>query len=320
MPENENAVAQEFETPRLSKWLIALAIISLVSPSCSSYAEDSFPLIKKENQQTIINSLSHSLCEMAQASIPIGGDTETAWAASEVQKLHQEVITKKRPFLQQMSAIYEMTGYFSYGMNYAISNFGLYSCPTEANHALHSMQVCDSLAANVRKSGCKDMMAIADLACHSYYYTQLYLFILNKINGNEEYKDRDFRYPLQNLGLLRHVYEKQLFGENDFLKAYFVLDAVCFFKTFCSLSSWFSPSEEKYDENRVKIIEYATSLDKVSTPVFEAIYAGEKTALAMTDEEFENFMLQSAEMKVGIMKMITEGMIQIAAKELSVDE
>mgnify|MGYP003558488210 CR=1 FL=1 len=69
LPENENAVAQEFETPRLSKWLIALAIISLVSPSCSSYAEDSFPLIKKENQQAIINSLSHSLCEMAQASI-----------------------------------------------------------------------------------------------------------------------------------------------------------------------------------------------------------------------------------------------------------
>jgi len=37
----------------------------------------------------------------------------------------------------------------------------------------------------------------------------------------------------------------------------------------------------------------------------------------MTDEEFEKFMLQSAEMKVGIMKMITEGMIQIAEKEQS---
>lgn len=224
--------------------LLATIVLALSSSCCSSYAEDSFPLIKKENQQAIINSLSHSLCEMAQASIPIGGDTETSWAVSEVQKLHQEVTTKKRPFLQQMSAIYEMTGYFSYGMNYAISNFGLYSCPTEANHALHSMQVCDSLAANVRKSGCKDMMAIADLACHSYYYTQLYLFILNKINGNEEYKDRDLGYPLQNLGLLRDIYEKQLFGENDFLKAYFVLDAVCFFKTFCSLSSWFSPSDD----------------------------------------------------------------------------
>ena len=70
----------------------------------------------------------------------------------------------------------------------------------------------------------------------------------------------------------------------------------------------------------MKIIEYATSLDNVSTPVFEAIYAGEKTALAMTDEEFEKFMLQSAEMKVGIMKMITEGMIQVAVKELSEDE
>ena len=111
MPENENTVVLELDTPRLSKWLIVLAIISLVSPSCSSYAEDSFPLIKKKNQQAIINSLSHSMCEMAQASIPIGGDTETSWAVSEVQKLHQEVTTKKRPFLQHMSAIYEMAGY-----------------------------------------------------------------------------------------------------------------------------------------------------------------------------------------------------------------
>lgn len=293
--------------------LLATIVLALSSFCCSSYAEDSFPLIKKGNQQAIINSLSHSLCEMAQASIPIGGDTETSWAVSEVQKLHQEVTTKKRPFLQQMSAIYEMAGYFSYGMNYAISNFGLYYCPTEANHALHSMQVCDSLVANVRQSGYKDIMAVADLAGHSYYYAQLYLFILNKVNGNEEYKDRDLGYPLQNLGLLRHVYENQLFGENDFLKAYFILDAVCFFKTYCSLSSWFSPSEEKYNQNRSKIIEYATYLDKVSTPVFDAIYAGEKTTLTMTDEEFENFMLQSVEMKVDIMNMITEGMIQIAS-------
>ena len=297
--------------------LLATIVLALSSFCCSSYAEDSFPLIKKGNQQAIINSLSHSLCEMAQASIPIGGDTETSWAVSEVQKLHQEVTTKKRPFIQHMSAIYEMAGYFSYGMNYAISNFGLYYCPTEANHALHSMQVCDSLVANVRKSGYKDIMAVADLAGHSYYYTQLYLFILNKVNGNEEYKDRDLGYPLQNLGLLRHVYENQLFGENDFLKAYFILDAVCFFKTFCPLSSWFSPSEEKYNQNRSKIIEYATYLDKVSTPVFDAIYAGEKTTLTMTDEEFEKFMLQSVEMKVDIMNMITEGMIQIAVKEQS---
>lgn len=88
--------------------LLATIVLALSSSCCSSYAEDSFPLIKKENQQAIINSLSHSLCEMAQASIPIGGYTETSWAASEVQKLHQEVTTKKRPFLQQMSAIYEM--------------------------------------------------------------------------------------------------------------------------------------------------------------------------------------------------------------------
>lgn len=298
-----------------NRFLFIVTIMAISLLSCTSYADDSFSLIKKETQQTIIESVSQALNEMAQASIPIGGDTETYWAVSEVKKIYQEVSTKKRPFLQQMSAIYEMTGYFSYGLNYGLSNFGLYSCPTESNLALHSVHVCDSLINNVRNSDYKDIMAIADLAGHSYYYTQLYLFILNKVNGNEEYKDRDLEYPLQNLGLLRHVYETQLFGENDFLKAYFILDAVCFFKTFCSLSSWFSPSEEKYNENRSKIIEYATYLDQVSTPVFKCVYSGEKASLTMTDDEFEEFMLRSAEMKVGIMKMITEGMIQIVAKE-----
>lgn len=295
--------------------LLATTVITFSSFCSSAYAEDSFPLIKKENQQSIIESVGHALNEMAQASIPIGGDTETSWAVSEVGKLYQKVTTQELPFLQRMTMIYEMIGYFSYGMNYAMSNFGMYYCPTESNHALHSVQVCDSLANNVRKSYYKDIMSIADLSGHSYYYTQLYLFIFNKVNGNDEYRDRDFQYPLQNLGLLRHVHEQEMLCEKDFMKAYFVLDAVCFFKTFCSLSSWFSPSEEKYNENRSKIIEYATYLDQVSTPVFKCVYSGEKASLTMTDDEFEEFMLRSAEMKVGIMKMITEGMIQIVAKE-----
>ena len=294
--------------------LLATIVITL-KPFCFSlHAEDSFPLIKKENQLTIVRDLSSTLYEMAQASLPIGGDTETSWAISEVGKLHQDITTKKLPFLQQMTMIYEMIGYFSYGMNYAISNFGLYSCPTESNHALHSMQVCDSLVNNVKKSGYKDIMTVADLAGHSYYYTQLYLYIFNKVNGNDEYRDRDFQYPLKNLGLLRHVHENRVFSENDFLKAYFILDAVCFFKTFCSLSSWFSSSEEQYNNNRSKIIEYATYLDQISTPVFKTIYADDKGFLTMTDEEFESFMLKSAEMKVDIMQMITEGMKQITQK------
>ena len=44
--------------------LLATIVLALSSSCCSSCAEESFPLIKKENQQAIINSFSHSLCVM----------------------------------------------------------------------------------------------------------------------------------------------------------------------------------------------------------------------------------------------------------------
>ena len=63
-----------------------------------------------------------------------------------------------------------------------------------------------------------------------------------------------------------------------------------------------------------KLIEYAYYIDEVSGPFFEAVYADEQQRLKMTNDEFEAFMLKATEIKVDIMRLLTE-QFQLIAKE-----
>lgn len=204
---------------------------------------------------------------LAEASIPIGGDTETSWAASVVDSLHNVITKQDLPFLEKMTRIYEMNGLFAYGMNYAISIYGLYVCPEEAGFAYHSMPVCDSLVNKAASSGYNDIMEIADLSAHTYFYNQFYLTILNKLNQNDDFNDRDLGFPLQALGMLRDVKSRGKYSDSDLIKMFFALDAVSFFKTFCPLTVNFAYTEEQYNLNRTKIVEYATYICKL--PLFD---------------------------------------------------
>ena len=252
---------------------------------------------------------------MTQASIPIGGDTETYWAAEEVEKLHDKTIKANRPFLQDITTIYQMQGLFAYGMNYVISNYGMSVCPELAKDAFYSVSVCDSLIDNVVQSRYSDIMAIADLSSRTYYHTQLHLSILNKLNQYDDNSDVDLEFSLQVFDMLQNAKSENKFNDKELLKAYFILDSVCFYKAFIPLVAWFAPTEEKYNEYGVQIMKYASYFDKVSTPVYETILSEVREGLNMNDEEFEEFMIESTEAKVGIMEMITEGMIATAQQE-----
>ena len=212
--------------------LLGVILCTLMSVQCVSNAQNAFPLLTPNAQKTIITNLSRGLNDMAQASRPVGGDSETYWAASVVDSLHKVVTGKDRSFLEQVATIHHMNSYFAYGMNYFSSVIGLYSCPEEAGYARHSVPVCDSLANNAKAVEYKDILAIADLSGHSYFYTQLYVTMLHRINGHDDFKDRDLGFPLQNLGLLRHANERAVFTEEELTKMYFVFDAVCFYKSY----------------------------------------------------------------------------------------
>jgi hypothetical protein len=231
-----------------------------------------------------------------------------------VDSLYKVVTVQNKPFLEQISTIHHMNSYFAYGMNYFSSVVGMYSCPEEAGYARYSVQVCDSLANNAKVAGYKDIMAVADLSAYSYFYTQLYVTMLHKINGHKDFKDRDLGYPLQNLGLLRYVNEKGVFTEEELTKIYFAFDAVCFYKSYYGYLMSLTYDDTQRKKTHEKLIEYAYYIDEVSGPFFEAVYADEYQPLKMTNDEFEVFMLKATEIKVDIMRLLTE-QFQLIAKE-----
>ena len=295
--------------------LLGVVLSTLMSVQCASNAQNAFPFLTQKSQKTIITDLSTALNDMAQASRPVGGDSETYWAASMVDSLHKVVTGQDRPFLEQIATIHHMNSYFAYGMNYFSSVIGLYSCPEEAGYARHSVPVCDSLANNVKATEYKDVMALADLSGHSYFYTQLYVTMLHRINGHEDFKDRDLGFPLQNLGLLRYASERAVFTDEELTKMYFVFDAVCFYKSYYGYLMSLTYDDNQREATHEKLIEYAYYIDDVSGPFFEAAYADEYKPLQMTNDEFEAFMIKMTEVKVDMMKRLTEQFLLIAKEK-----
>ena len=293
---------------------LGIILCSLFFVQYVTNAQTSFTLLSEKTQEAIITDLSIAINNLAQASKPVGGDDETYWAASMVDSLYKVVTVQNKPFLEQIATIHHMNSYFAYGMNYFSSVVGMYSCPEEAGYARYSVQVCDSLANNARVTGYKDIMAVADLSAYSYFYTQLYVTMLHKINGHKDFEDRDLGYPLQNLGLLRYVNEKGAFTEEELTKIYFAFDAVCFYKSYYGYLMSLTYDDTQRKKTHEKLIEYAYYIDEVSGPFFEAVYADEYQPLKMTNDEFEVFMLKAAEIKVDIMRLLTE-QFQLIAKE-----
>lgn len=56
---------------------LGIILCSLFSVQCVTNAQDAFPLLSEKSQETIVIDLSIALNELAQASIPVGGDDET---------------------------------------------------------------------------------------------------------------------------------------------------------------------------------------------------------------------------------------------------
>lgn len=130
--------------------------------------------------------------------------------------------------------------------------------------------------------------------------------MLHKINGHKDFKDLDLGYPLQNLGLLRYVNEKGVFTEEELTKIYFAFDAVCFYKSYYGYLMSLTYDDTQRKKTHEKLIKYAYYIDEVSGPFFEAVYSDQYQPLKMTNDEFEAFMLKATEIKVDIMRLLTE--------------
>ena len=302
----------------MKKTLLFISVIIgiFLCSNCRPKVEkkNTFPLLTEQTQRTIINDLSGAIRELSEASIPIGGDAETVWASSMVDSLHKVVTTMDHPFLQQMTTNFQMNNLFAYGMNYFVSILGLYVCPEEAGYALNAVPICDSLANNVAMSNYEDIVALAEMSGYSYYHTQLFRTIANKVERNDEFRDIDYGFPLKTIRTIELAKMVDRFTQEELQKIYFVLETVCFYKTYCGLICDFATSAEQLEATKETVIEYALYFDEISQPIYDVIYSGGSKDKILTNAEFEEFMIKATAIKVDMMKMLTEE-FNIVAKQ-----
>ena len=291
---------------------VCMALSSCLFLSCGSDKGNTFPALRVSVQKGIVKDLSAALNDLAQASIPIGADSETEWAVSVVDSLHSVILSEDRPFLEQVTMLHRMNGYFAYGLNYLPSVLGAGTCPAEASYARYSGIVCDSLANNAALAGYKDVMSIADLSCHTYYYMQLYITLLNKISGYDDFENAGMSDSFLALNILRTVNESGTYTKDELAKIYFVLDAVCFYKAYFTFVMDFLYDEKDFTSINARLSSYATFIDEATATVFESIYAEEPTPLAISDRDFEKFMKTVTDIKVDMMTILADSFRSIA--------
>ena len=139
---------------------------------------------------------------------------------------------------------------------------------------------------------------------HCYGYNKYGVMVSNDVEGMELSCDPATGY----------VNEKGVFTEEELTKIYFAFDAVCFYKSYYGYLMSLTYDDTQRKKTHEKLIEYAYYIDEVSGPFFEAVYADEYHPLKMTNDEFEVFMLKATEIKVDIMRLLTE-QFHLIAKE-----
>lgn len=300
--------------------ILAVIAISLCFNGAAN-AQDQIVPLKKETQVKIIKDLSNAYSELAKTSIPIGGDTETEWAAMQVDSLKNALNGSQLPFLRQYADIYRMNALYAYGLNYAPSMLSAIIIMDDSSLsdwvkiARLGPQYCDAITAEFIEGGYKDILALAESSTYAHASAQVYLTLINRLNGNKEYQDSELGFPINLFTQFEDICTKKIFSERDLAITHLVFEAICFFKIFCNQIGHFACTQNDVSYLKNEILEYANYIDAVASPIFQAAASTAPVSFNMTDKEFETFMLTCTAIKVDMLQHLTQQFQIIIANE-----
>lgn len=275
-------------------------------------AGDHIPKLSLETQRSIVNDLSNAYNKLARASIPIGGDTETEWAANQVDSLCTAVTTSDRPFIQQMTDIYMMNSLFAYGLNYAPSCYSIYFAMDDERFgellklARLGSIYGEAIVNDIKSSGYQDVISLNELSANAYVCTQFYLTMMSKLNEVEDFSDPDLCFPFTLFNQLIDIQQRGIFSERDLWVTFFVFDAINFYKVYAAYLNAYLITQEDAEYVLSISMPYAYYIDNAAGPIFTAAESTEPVSLGMSDQWFEDFMLKSTAIKVDMLNQLTK--------------
>lgn len=286
---------------------ILFAIIMASLMGCSGH-ENSV------SYQDMFKSYADALNEYAKVIPIVGMDTESAWAANEVQAMRDSISTGSMSMRESLAIIYRMQTMASYGLNYALSVFAMPTAEGEnAAYAFHSASVFNEHYSIERSNGFQRDSALCSLGDKSFFYTQIYAKLYNELHGVNAFSTIDFGCSLQFGALVSYLLDEGL-ESSDVMKVHTIIDGYSFFQSYVPLVRGFCMDEEVDSVQRPIIIKAANFFDGQMDKLFRKCAKSNDSIHAYLEKNFDSYVSKSLDYRLKILGFLTDN-ISYCARE-----
>lgn len=285
--------------------LLAITIASLMG--CSGHKSS-------VSYQDMVMSYADALNEYAKVIPIVGMDTESAWAANEVQAMRDSISTGSMSMRESLAMIYRMQTMASYGLNYALSVFAMPTAEGEnAAYAFHSASVFNEHYSIERSNGFQRDSALCSLGDKSFFYTQIYANLYNELHGVNAFSTIDFGCSLQFGALVSYLLDEGL-ESSDVMKVHTIIDGYSFFQSYVPLVRGFCMDEEVDSVQRPIIIKAANFFDGQMDKLFRKCAKSNDSIHAYLEKNFDSYVSKSLDYRLKILGFLTDN-ISYCARE-----
>lgn len=277
---------------------------------CNSKANKGNALSSEEDQaqatltqEEIMYDYVNSLDEFAQVMPKFGQDTEAEWAADTVRVMLKKIKEAHLPLPENLARICQTQDYLAYGMVYFNAIIGAYNDPMLSKIALNIIPQSDETFKELSDEGYKDVRGLALYRMNSINNMQLFK-ALNQINNGKDIH-LELYQTNNSQTVLDSISQTDSYSDVEINKIACVLESYAYFKMMCPLIALFAGSQEKYDSQQYILTNAALHIDSQSTPILQAVKDHVKVK-AMSDSEFEKWIIKSWQHKVELMKILTK--------------
>lgn len=299
---------------------ILVTCFILCSTSCkgnnrleTSDSSDNFLAFKGNFHEEIIKPEVIAWQKVARVMYPrVCDDTETQWAASQVDSLGTALL--EHPTMsngEKLAKLYEIQNMIAYGMSYFVSVIGTHTNPEAAENAL--MIVQDSYASidSLKSSGFENARLL--IAFEQFAYANFGIFMelgTQYADGEPSFVAKNQEMNMMNAAKTNALF-KNLKNEIQAFRYSTIVNNTTFFMTYCPLAFWLAGNDFQL-AHQDEYIKIGGWLDEQAAKVNNAIYSNEIAGLPqLSSEEVTNFARQASAYRVRLIHLLEEGISSI---------
>lgn len=263
---------------------------------------------KKEYVSTLIVALD----SLASVSIPIGGDTETQWAADTVHSMAGEALRDNENPNKQLARAHVMQSYIAYGINCFVGILCSYHKPEMAGWALQgALPETEQLYAALDSTNYANEKRMFDLSMSSLINLAMYLRMDEVVHSTNDYPSA--YYPTWAEGICDSLYNT-MSDKHEAMKLCRQMESTAFFMAYSCLINRFTSSKQEHDANMETIIPIATYFDSHTQPIHTALFEGASFP-TMSETEYKEFLDKSLEYRIAMIRLLTKQWILVGSKK-----